>query len=155
MEEKFMRRAIELSRLHMKAGHGGPFGAIIVKDGRVIGEGWNCVTTMNDPTAHAEITAIRRACEALDAFDLEGAELYSSCEPCPMCLAAAYWARIGRVYYASTRTDAAQHQFDDEHIYKELALDHDERTIPMKQLLRDEAYSVFREWDLKIDKVLY
>jgi tRNA(Arg) A34 adenosine deaminase TadA len=155
MKEKYMKRAIELSRMHMKAGHGGPFGAVIVRDGQIIGEGWNCVTSMNDPTAHAEITAIRRACENLDTFELKGADLYTSCEPCPMCLAAAYWARINHIYYATTRTDAAEHQFDDDFIYKEIPLEPSERSIPMKQLLRDEAYHVFGEWERKADKIRY
>jgi len=155
MEEKFMKRAIELSRMHMKAGHGGPFGAVLVKDGRIIGEGWNCVTSMNDPTAHAEITAIRRACESLSTFELQGVDLYTSCEPCPMCLAAVYWARISRIYYGSTREDAAEHQFDDAFIYEQIPLKTSERTLPMKQVLRDDALRVFKEWDAKADKIRY
>ncbi|MBX2988020.1 MAG: nucleoside deaminase [Bdellovibrionaceae bacterium] len=155
MNEKYMRRAIELSREHMQKGEGGPFGAVIVKEGRVIGEGWNCVTSTNDPTAHAEVQAIRQACRNEKNFELQGAELYTSCEPCPMCLSAAYWARISRIYYASTREDAARHQFDDDFIYKEIPLKPSERKIPMQQFLHGEAYEVFKEWDQKQDKIRY
>lgn len=153
--ERFMHRAITLSREHMQQNDGGPFGAVIVKNGVIIGEGWNRVTSTNDPTAHAEVTAIREACKNLQTFDLEGAELYTSCEPCPMCLAAAYWARLGAIYYANTRADAAKHQFDDDFIYQEIPKKLEERSIPIKQLLHDEAYAVFREWDQKTDKIKY
>lgn len=155
MDEKYMKRAIALSREHMEQGHGGPFGAVIVKDSLIIGEGWNCVTSTNDPTAHAEVVAIRDACEKTGHFELRGADLYTSCEPCPMCLSAAYWARVDRIFYASTREDAARHQFDDDFIYREIPLPLDRRKIPMRQLARDEAYEVFKAWDLKLDKISY
>jgi guanine deaminase len=151
----FMKRAIELSRTHMLADDGGPFGAVIVKDGKIIAEGWNQVTSTNDPTAHAEVQAIRNACKGLGNFELVDAELYTSCEPCPMCLAAAYWARISKIYYANTRVDAAKHHFDDEFIYQEIPKALDERSIPMVQVSRDEAYKVFNEWDQKLDKIKY
>lgn len=155
MDPKFMKRAIELSRTHMAAGAGGPFGAVIVKDGQILGEGWNRVTSTNDPTAHAEVVAIREACKNLSVFELSGAELYTSCEPCPMCLSAAYWARIGRIYFGNTREDAAKHQFDDDFIYSEIPKKLDQRKIPITQALRDEAYEVFLEWDRKTDKIWY
>ena len=150
-----MKRAIELSRIHMQNLQGGPFGAVIVRDGRIIAEGWNQVTSSNDPTAHAEVVAIRNACKTVKNFDLEGAALYTSCEPCPMCLSAAYWARIGKIYFANTREDAARHHFDDDFIYREIPKALSERSIAMSQLERDAAYEVFREWDLKQDKVPY
>jgi tRNA(Arg) A34 adenosine deaminase TadA len=152
---EFMRRAIALSREHMQRGQGGPFGAVIVMNGKIIGEGWNQVTSSNDPTAHAEVVAIRRAAGQLKNFDLSGAELYTSCEPCPMCLAAAYWARITKIYFGNSRQDAASHQFDDEFIYQEIPKENSQRTIPIEQLERDEAYKVFCEWDLKKDKIRY
>lgn len=155
MESKFMKRAIELSRIHMLNGQGGPFGAVIVQDGKILSEGWNQVTSSNDPTAHAEVVAIRSACRQLKNFDLSGAELYTSCEPCPMCLSAAYWARVGKIFFASTREDAARHQFDDEFIYSEIPKKHAERSIPTVQIMRDDAYKVFQEWDLKTDKIRY
>lgn len=151
-----MRRAIQLSRIHMLNKDGGPFGAVIVRDGAIIGEGWNEVASSNDPTAHAEVMAIRRACRRIGSFELRGAELYTSCEPCPMCLAAAYWARVGTIYCASTREDAAAHAFDDDFIYREIALPIPERSIPMvMELLRPEAQAVFDEWDRMPDKVPY
>ncbi|HRO67722.1 MAG TPA: nucleoside deaminase [Pseudobdellovibrionaceae bacterium] len=150
-----MKRAIELSRLHMLQGAGGPFGAVIVKDGRIIGEGWNQVTSTNDPTAHAEVVAIRKATQNMKAFDLQGAELYTSCEPCPMCLAAAYWARIKKIYFGNTRADAAKIQFDDDFIYREIPKAIEERTIPMVQAMAKDAHKVFEEWDQKSDKVRY
>ena len=153
--EDYMRRAIALSREHMEANHGGPFGAVIVKDGRVIGEGWNQVTGTNDPTAHAEVAAIRDACRTLGKFDLKGATLYTSCEPCPMCLAAAYWARVDALYYANTQEDAAAIDFDDAFLYRELALPMEKRALKAKQILRDEAQQVFRAWIVKPDKVPY
>lgn len=155
MDTKFMKRAIELSRIHMHNGEGGPFGAVIVKDGKIVGEGWNQVTSTNDPTAHAEVVAIRNACRELKTFDLTGAELYTSCEPCPMCLAASYWARISRIYFGNTREDAAQIEFDDDFIYTEIPKKHDERKIPMQQMLREEAFEVFKEWEVKADKIKY
>ncbi|WP_430397208.1 nucleoside deaminase [Ferrovibrio sp.] len=151
----FMRRAIALSREHMQAGHGGPFGAVVVMDGRIIGEGWNRVTGTNDPTAHAEVVAIREACKTLGRFDLRGATLYTSCEPCPMCLSAAYWARIDWLYYANTQDDAAAIDFDDAFLYRELALPMEQRSLPCSPLLRDEALTVFNEWRDKPDKVPY
>ncbi|WP_374467478.1 nucleoside deaminase [Ferrovibrio sp.] len=151
----FMRRAIDLSREHMNAGHGGPFGAVVVLDGAIVGEGWNRVTSTNDPTAHAEVTAIREACAQLGRFDLKGAVLYTSCEPCPMCLAATYWARIDTVYYANEQADAAAINFDDAFLYRQLALPRERRTMKCEQILRDEALAVFREWDAKADKIPY
>lgn len=151
----FMRRAIALSREHMNAGHGGPFGAVVVLDGAIVGEGWNRVTSTNDPTAHAEVTAIREACAKLGRFDLKGAVLYTSCEPCPMCLAATYWARIDMVYYANEQADAAAINFDDAFLYRQIALPRERRTLKCEQILRDEALVVFREWDAKPDKVPY
>lgn len=150
-----MKKAIELSRRHMQAGDGGPFGAVVVKDGQIVGEGWNKVTSTNDPTAHAEVTAIRDACAKLKTFELKGAVLYTSCEPCPMCLASAYWAHVDAIYFGSTREDAARHQFDDDFIYQEIPKKLADRKLPIRQLLRDEAYQVFKEWDLKTDKVRY
>ena len=145
MQQKFMGRAIELSRVHMRMGEGGPFGAVIVKDGRIISEGYNEVVSRKDPTAHAEIMAIRRATVKLDTFHLEGCEIYTSCEPCPMCLAALYWARIEKIYFANTAEDARNIGFDDKAFYQELQLPWAERQIPSQQLLRDQALAVFRE----------
>ncbi len=150
-----MRAAIELSRAKMKANCGGPFGAVVVRDGKIIARGWNQVTSTNDPTAHAEVTAIRAACKKLKTFQLDDCELYTSCEPCPMCLAAIYWARFKRVYYANTRQDAAQIQFDDDWLYREVAKPVARRKIPMRQLLRAEALPVFAEWQAKTDKIRY
>ncbi len=154
-DPEFMRHAIRLAEEMMRADRGGPFGAVIVKDGRVIAEGFNKVTSDNDPTAHAEVVAIREACAALGSFTLEGAEIYTSCEPCPMCLSAIYWARLERVWYGNTRQDAAQIGFDDDHIYREIPLAIEDRAIPMARLLPDEAAEAFREWDAKPDKVMY
>lgn len=151
----FMRRAIALSREHMEAGHGGPFGAVVVMDGKIVGEGWNQVTGSNDPTAHAEVVAIRNACKALGRFDLRGGTIYTSCEPCPMCLAAAYWARVDKLYYANTQEDAAAIDFDDAFLYGELARPMQERSLKCEQILRDEALDVFKAWAAKPDKVLY
>lgn len=152
---KHMKRAIELSRHNMNAGHGGPFGAVIVRDGKIIGEGWNKVTSTNDPTAHAEVEAIRDACKKLGTFELKDCEIYTSCEPCPMCLAAIYWARIGRIYYGNTRDDAAAIQFDDEFLYREIATPMHLRVVPIEPLLRDEALLVFSEWTAKMDRTPY
>ena len=154
-QQRFMRRAIELSREKMEGGAGGPFGAVIVKDGKIIGEGWNQVTSSNDPTAHAEVTAIRAACKAAGDFNLEGADIYTSCEPCPMCLGAIYWARLGAIYYANTRADAAEIGFDDDLIYREVALPHAARSLPIHQVLRDEALDSFKVWAKKSDKICY
>lgn len=155
MTKKYMKRAIELSRIHMQAGEGGPFGAVIVKDGKIIAEGWNQVTSSLDPTAHAEITAIREACRNIKNFDLTGAEIYTSCEPCPMCLAAIYWARISKIYFANTRHDAAQIDFDDEFLYREMSVPAEDRKVPMVQESRSEALQVFAEWKAKENKVTY
>jgi len=152
---KFMRRAIEISRERMNANQGGPFGAVIVRDGAIVAEGWNQVTSSNDPTAHAEVVAIRDACRTLGVFSLAGCEIYTSCEPCPMCLAAVYWARLDRIHYANTRADAAAIGFDDSHIYDQIALPIARRAIPMRRVLADEAAAVFREWDAKPDKIRY
>lgn len=153
--QTFMRRAIGLSRLHMEAGDGGPFGAVVVREGRIVGEGWNRVTSTCDPTAHAEVAAIREACTRLGSFELRGCEIFTSCEPCPMCLAAIYWARLDRIWYANGRADAAAIQFDDEWLYREVALPVGERAIPATQLLRPEALDVFRAWEAKADRVPY
>jgi guanine deaminase len=153
--ETFMRQAIALSRIHMSANAGGPFGAVIVADGKVVGEGWNKVTSSNDPTAHAEVVAIREACQRLARFDLRGCVLYTSCEPCPMCLAATYWARIDKVYYANEQADAAAINFDDAFLYRQLSIPRERRSLVCEQILRDEALEVFREWDAKPDKVPY
>jgi len=151
----FMRRAIELSRTMMERGAGGPFGAVIVKDGKVIAEGFNRVTTSNDPTAHAEIVAIRAACEALGSFSLKGCEIYASCEPCPMCLAAIYWSRIDRIYFANDRAAAAKIGFDDEFLYRELTLPLAARLIPTEHLPSAEARAAFDAWMAKPDKTPY
>jgi guanine deaminase len=155
MKSAFMRVAIRLSREKMRRGEGGPFGAVVVRRGKIIARGWNRVTSTNDPTAHAEITAIRAACRKLQTFQLDDCELYTSCEPCPMCLAAIYWARLKKVYYANSRRDAARIQFDDALIYREVSQPVARRKIPMKQLLRREAQPVFAEWQAKPDKVRY
>jgi len=150
-----MKRAIQLSLDNMRKDAGGPFGAVVVKDGKIIGEGWNQVTSTNDPSAHAEVVAIREACKNISHFDLSGAEIYASCEPCPMCLSAIYWARIGKIYYANTRHDAAKIQFDDELLYQEISKDIKDRKIPMSQCCHDEALKVFTEWQNKQDKIRY
>ena len=150
-----MRAAIRLSLAKMRANCGGPFGAIVVRNGKVVGRGWNQVTSTNDPTAHAEVTAIRAACRRLKTFLLDDCELYTSCEPCPMCLSAIYWARFKKVYYANTRKDAAKIQFDDDLIYREVAKPISKRIIPMKPMLRPEALKVFAEWKIKADKIRY
>jgi len=145
--EKFMRAAIKLSIENVESGNGGPFGAVIVKDGKIVATGQNQVTTSNDPTAHAEVTAIRNACKELGTFQLDDCDLYTSCEPCPMCLGAIYWARPKRVFYANTKKDAAEINFDDDFIYKELELeDYTKRSIPFEQILRDEALEAFQKW---------
>jgi tRNA(Arg) A34 adenosine deaminase TadA len=156
MDEKdFMRRAIALSAERMRALEGGPFGAVIVKDGRIIAEGHNQVTTSNDPTAHAEVVAIRAACRELGSFSLEGCEIFSSCEPCPMCLSAIYWARLARIAYANSRADAAEIGFDDDFLYAEVAQPIEQRSIPTRRLLGAEARAVFEEWHRMPDKVPY
>jgi len=155
LDRQFLRRAIALSKERMESNLGGPFGAVIVKNGKIIAEGWNEVTSSLDPTAHAEVTAIRRACRAVGAFSLEGATLYSSCEPCPMCLAATYWARIGRLVYANTREDAASIGFDDAFLYDEMPKDPLARALPTEQITLDEAREVFELWRNKPDKIPY
>jgi tRNA(Arg) A34 adenosine deaminase TadA len=151
----WMLHAVRLAAERMRANEGGPFGAVIVKDGRVVAEGWNRVTSTNDPTAHAEVTAIRDACRTLGTFSLEGCDIYTNCEPCPMCLAAIYWARLDRVFFANTRTDAAAIGFDDDLIYGEVSKPIEARRIPMVRLPTPEAAAVFAEWQAKPDKVLY
>lgn len=155
VRETFMRRAIELSRAKMDEGCGGPFGAVIVRDGRIVAEGWNEVTSSNDPTAHAEVQAIRKAAAALGDYALAGCEIYTSCEPCPMCLAAIYWARLDRIYYANTRADAGAIGFDDDFLYTELTVPLERRRLPAAALLRDEALAVFDAWRAKEDKTPY
>jgi len=155
MNPKFMRAAIRLSIDMMRCGKGGPFGAVIVKGNTIVGRGCNEVTSSNDPTAHAEIMAIRDACRQLKTFDLEGCELYTSCEPCPMCLSAIYWARIPKIFYGNTRNDAAKIAFDDDFIYREVALPIRKRSLKMKQLLHNEALKAFKEWEEKTDKISY
>lgn len=154
-DREFMMRAIELARSGMAANTGGPFGAVVVRNGEVIGEGNNRVTSSNDPTAHAEIIALRQACEALQNFQLDGCTVYTSCEPCPMCLGAIYWARPERVLYACTREDAAAIGFDDKFIYDELGKPNDSRKMAMLSFLRNEALEVFRAWSEKPDKLDY
>jgi len=150
-----MARAIELSIENVRSGQGGPFGAVVVKDGKIIAEGANCVTSTNDPTAHAEIIAIRKACAKLGVFELIDCEVYTSCEPCPMCLGAIYWARLSRVYFASTALDASKAGFDDSLIYREIAKPHSERKIPMIQTMRDEALEAFGAWERQLNKRPY
>ena len=150
-----MREAIRLSLVKMRGNHGGPFGAVVVRKGKIVGRGWNRVTSTHDPTAHAEVSAIRDACKKLKTFQLDDCELYTSCEPCPMCLAAIYWARFPKVFYANTRKDAARIAFDDDFIYREVSTPIGRRKIPMKQMLRSEALKVFVEWKNKPDKTLY
>ena len=154
-KEDFMREAIKLSISNIDTGNGGPFGAVVVKNGRIIARGANSVLANNDPTAHAEVMAIREACKVLGTFQLDGCEIYTSCEPCPMCLGAIYWARPDKVYYANTKTDAAKIDFDDDYIYKELEFPLNERKLGFEQLLRDEAIEAFKKWDSKIDKTRY
>ena len=155
MKSEFLRAAIRLARDKMRRGDGGPFGALVVRRGRIVGRGWNRVTSANDPTAHAEVTAIRDACRRLKTFRLDDCELYASCEPCPMCLAAIYWARIGKIFYAGARRDAAAIGFDDDSIGREMAQPNSRRKIFMRQFLRCEALKVFEEWQDKPDKVHY
>ncbi len=154
MKNEFMKRAIELSIESVSKG-GGPFGCVIVKDEKIVSEGSNKVTSSKDPTAHGEIVAIREACKKINNFSLSGFELYSSCEPCPMCLSAIYWARIDKVYFANTRQDAQKIDFDDSLIYSEFQKNIDKRKIPMVQMMRSEALKAFELWDKKIDKVKY
>jgi len=145
-EKQFMRRAIALAQMAMNSGEGGPYGAVVVKDGKIVGESGNKINKNNDPTAHAEIEAIRNACNQLQRTDLEGCELYASCEPCPMCASAFYFAKVSKVFYACTREDSADAGFDNRHIYRELALNPTDRKIPMENGLRQESLKVFEEW---------
>ncbi len=153
-KKKFMLKAIELSINSAKT-IGGPFGSVIVKDNKIIAEGSNKVTFSNDPTAHGEIVAIREACKKLNTFDLSGCEIYTSCEPCPMCLSAIYWSRLDKIFYANTREDAKNIDFDDSFIYLEIPKKKEDRKIKMTQILRDEALKAFEIWDKKIDKIKY
>ena len=152
---EFLRHAIALATENVTTGHGGPFGAVVVLDGKIVGEGVNQVTAAHDPTAHAEVSAIRAACKALGTFSLKGCELYTSCEPCPMCLAASYWARLDVVYYGSDAADAAKAGFDDAFLYDEFKKDQPERSLPAVQLLKDEAWASFKAWLDSPNKVAY
>lgn len=154
-EKEFMRKAIALAQKGMSENEGGPFGAVVVKNGKIVGIGNNRVTSTNDPTAHAEVVAIRDACKNLNTFQLSDCQIYTSCEPCPMCLGAIYWARPEKVYFGSSKIDAAQIGFDDQFIYEEINIDFDNRKIKMIQLLRDEAQKVFEGWETKTDKTEY
>ena len=151
----FMKEAIQLATEHMKAGDGGPFGAVIVKNGAIIARGWNRVTSTNDPTAHAEVDCIRKACTSLNSFELTDCELFANCEPCPMCLSAAYWAKIRCIYYGASQQDAAHSGFNDHFIYEELKKETSKRTMRMQQLLRDDALQSFKIWDKMEDKIRY
>ncbi|GAA0880017.1 nucleoside deaminase [Algoriphagus jejuensis] len=154
-QKKYMRAAIELAKQGMLSGNGGPFGCVIVKDGEIIGQGCNSVLITKDPTAHAEVMAIRDACRNLDHFQLDGCEVYTSCEPCPMCLGAIFWARPSKVYYACSKEDAANAGFDDNFIYQEIEVMPEHRQIPMVSLLREESQKAFNLWKEKGDKTLY
>ena len=153
-KKKFMAKAIELS-INSANTIGGPFGSVIVKDNKIIAEGSNKVTSSNDPTAHGEIVAIREACKNLNTFDLSGCEIYTSCEPCPMCLAAIYWSHIDNIFYANTRDDAKNIDFDDSLIYSEISKKNEDRQIPIKQMLREDALKAFELWSKKTDKIKY
>ncbi|MEP0714331.1 MAG: nucleoside deaminase [Algoriphagus sp.] len=154
-QKQFMQQAIDLAQSGMESGNGGPFGCVIVKDDQVIGSGSNMVSTTMDPTAHAEVVAIRDACKNLNHFQLEGCEVYTSCEPCPMCLGAIFWARPSRVYYACTHEDATAAGFDDSFIYREIQVAPQDRQIPMEGMMREESQKVFELWKTKGDKTLY
>jgi tRNA(Arg) A34 adenosine deaminase TadA len=155
MDNTFMARAIQLSMENVHSGRGGPFGAVVVKDGNIIAEGANQVASTKDPTAHAEILAIRAACAKFGAVDLRGCEIYTSCEPCPMCLGAIYWARLSRVYFANAAADASSIGFDDSLIYREIPLPIARRAIPMIQMMREQALAAFRAWQENPNKILY
>jgi guanine deaminase len=155
MTNPLMARAIALSIENVRSGQGGPFGAVVVKDGSIIAEGVNQVTATNDPTAHAEVLAIRLACQKLGVFELKACDLYTSCEPCPMCLGAIYWTRLDHVYFGSSAEDASKAGFDDSFIYREIAQPHAQRGIPMMQIMREEALAAFRAWETKPDKIPY
>jgi guanine deaminase len=155
MDNPFMARALQLALDNVHSGCGGPFGAVVVKEKEVIAEGANRVTSTNDPTAHAEVLAIRAACAKLRVFELHGCEIYTSCEPCPMCLGAIYWARLSRIYFAGAAADASRIGFDDSLIYREIAQPYGQRAIPMVQMMREEALAVFRAWEEKPNKITY
>lgn len=155
LDNEYMGVAIDLALNGMRNNEGGPFGAIVVKDNKIIGRGNNCVTSLNDPTAHAEVMAIRDACRNINSFQLEGCIIYTSCEPCPMCLGAIYWARPQKVFFGCTRNDAAEINFDDDFIYQELSVPISNRKIPMLPLQREYALTVFAEWKAKMDKKKY
>ncbi len=155
MNSSHMRRAIELSRQNLSTNDGGPFGAVVVKEGRIVGEGLNSVLKLKDPTCHAEVMAIRDACKNLSTHELVDCEIYTSCEPCPMCLSAIYWARIGKIYFGNTRKNAADIGFDDDFIYQQIPLALEQRSIPSYVCLENEALHVFSEWKEKEDKQLY
>lgn len=155
MQIKFMREAIKLSIDNVKSGKGGPFGAVIVKDGKIIAQGANEVTSSNDPTAHAEVVAIRNACKILGTFQLDNCDVYTSCEPCPMCLGAIYWSRPARLFFANTKKDAADIQFDDQFIYEELEIPFQNRKLFTQQILREEALEAFKLWSSSINKMEY
>lgn len=152
---EFMQEAIRLSIENVDKGIGGPFGAVVVKDGKIIAKGSNLVTRTNDPTAHAEVVAIREACRVLGDFQLRDCDIYTSCEPCPMCLAAIYWARPARVFFANTKSDAARIQFDDQFIYEEIEKSPGERSIPMYRVMGDEAMIAFEKWQTSVNKIAY
>jgi guanine deaminase len=154
-QNSLMERAAALALAKMRANQGGPFGAVIVRDGEVIAEGWNQVTSANDPTGHAEVTAIRNACARLKTFSLEACDIYTNCEPCPMCLGAIYWARIKHIYYSNTRSDAAKIGFDDDFIYREIGMPLAERSIPSVRVVNATAELAFNEWAVKPDKQRY
>src|SRR6202048_23998 len=155
MDNPFMARAIQLSIDNVLSGRGGPFGAVVVKDGKIVAEGTNQVTSRNDPTAHAEVLSMRDACKKLGVFDLPGCEIYTSCEPCPMCLGAIYWARLSRVYFANAAADASSIGFDDSLIYREIPLPLAQRAIPMIQMMREQALAAFQAWQENPNKIVY
>ncbi len=152
---KYMLKAIKMAEENFRSGNGGPFGAVVVRNGEIIAAAGNCVTSTNDPTAHAEVVAIREACKKLETFDLSGCEIFASCEPCPMCLGAILWSRIGKLYYAADRNDASRAGFDDELFYRELSLSNDERLLKPTQMLQEEAIKVFDKWIDTTDKIQY
>ena len=154
-KQKYMFTAIKTAEENFLSGNGGPFGAVVVRNGEIVAVAGNCVTSSNDPTAHAEVVAIREACKKLETFDLSGCEIFASCEPCPMCLGAILWARIGKLYYAADRDDAARAGFDDELFYRELSLSNDKRILKPTQILQKEAVKVFDKWNETIDKIPY
>jgi tRNA(Arg) A34 adenosine deaminase TadA len=155
MLDSFMARAIELAIENVRSGQGGPFAAVVARNGQIVAEGTNRVTSANDPTAHAEVVAIRLACAALGSFQLHGCDLYTTCEPCPMCLGAIYWARPARVFFAATAADAAAAGFDDAFIYRQIALPPDARAIPFHKMVREESLACFRAWTEKEDRIKY